>query len=282
MKTYMLPSAAGLLAAASLLVQSTGALAQTTCPAPSSTPSATLPYITSGESLSNYTLTFSDEFNTGSGLDASKWNNAIWYETPKGPVNYDVNNNRNGKLRIWPQSQGGKFYNRTIDTDRKFSQTYGYFEICAKLPRGVGPWPAFWLFNHEGDARPEIDIMEAYPGSQNKGYWSNSNNEPIGYGATVWHDSNRNAGSQYFGPFPPLSKSFNVYAVKWDSTGSTFYFNGVPRGYKIAAAMPSQMYILLSLWFGGESGKPSNGNTPTGTGNAYEIDYVRVWRLNAP
>lgn len=259
--------------AAVLVFHSIPAQAQATgCPQPNSA-GAISPYI-SAESTTGYQLSFSDEFS-GSSLASGKWNTAIWYQSPKGPINYAV---KDGRLKIWPQSQGGKFYDRTIDTDGKFYQTYGYFEMCAKLPKSTGPWPAFWLLNHDTAARPEIDIMEAYPGSKDSG-WANSSQQPIAYGGTVWRDSNDHAAFQRFGPYPPLSERFNIYAVKWDATTVTYYFNGVQVG-KFSVRMPElRMYVLLSLWCGSASGAPSTRSTLTGESNSYEIDYVRVWKL---
>ncbi|WP_326510491.1 glycoside hydrolase family 16 protein, partial [Noviherbaspirillum album] len=115
-----------------------------------------------GQDANLFTLSFSDEFNT---YDSSLWNDHIWYEASNATKNYTV---EDGKLKIWPQRDAsGNFFNRTIDTDGKYYQTYGYFEMEAKLPYGQGTWPAFWLFNHEAGAhpyRPEIDILEAYAG----------------------------------------------------------------------------------------------------------------------
>jgi beta-glucanase (GH16 family) len=188
-----------------------------------------------------------------------------------------------GVLKIWPQPDGsGKFHNRTIDTDRKFSQTYGYFEMRAKLPKGVGPWPAFWIFNHIGTRRPEIDIMEAYPGAPPPpaSYWSNASHEAEAYGVTAWRDASAQLGFYQIDKEINLSKTFNVYAVKWESSRITYYFNG-EQVYSINAKMRDPMYILLSLWFGSASGEPSTNPaiTPVGEGNSYEIDYVRVWKL---
>jgi hypothetical protein len=43
-----------------------------------------------------------------------------------------------------------------------------------------------------------------------------------------------------------------------------------------------ELYFLLDLWYGSESGNPSftndNTGTPRGPGNSFEIDYVRAWR----
>ncbi len=51
-----------------------------------------------------------------------------------------------------------------------FSQTYGRYEMRAKLPTGKGLWPAFWMLPEQDRygawaASGEIDIMEAW-GSQ--------------------------------------------------------------------------------------------------------------------
>lgn len=49
-----------------------------------------------------------------------------------------------------------------IATVETWAQTYGWFEIDARIPRGKGRWPAFWL-NFAGPGwPPEIDIFEAY------------------------------------------------------------------------------------------------------------------------
>ncbi len=47
-----------------------------------------------------------------------------------------------------------------INTYGTFSQTYGYFEIDAKVPSGQGLWPAFWMLPQSGNWPPEIDVLE--------------------------------------------------------------------------------------------------------------------------
>lgn len=49
----------------------------------------------------------------------------------------------------------------------------------AKLPVGKGVWPAFWLLGRHGDPRPEIDIMEAYPGGGPDSGWGDANLHPV-------------------------------------------------------------------------------------------------------
>ena len=47
-----------------------------------------------------------------------------------------------------------------LTTQSRFSQKYGYFEMRAKIPVGIGVWPAFWMLADDGGWPPEIDIME--------------------------------------------------------------------------------------------------------------------------
>lgn len=227
-----------------------------------------------GQNASDYVLTFSEEFDE---FNRTVWNDHIWYETPNPTTNFTV---ESGVLKIWPQRDAtGKFFNRTLDTDGKFEQRYGYFEMEARLPRGKGTWPAFWLFAHPGKRRPEIDIMEAYPGGVAPwGYRDDAGvSRPTAYGATVWLDEGLSAGNKQFDAGKDLSARFHKYAVKWEPQRQTFYFDG-KEIFTVEASMTDHMYILLDLWFGSDSGEPDE-TTPEGKSNAYEINYVRAWQF---
>jgi len=238
-----------------------------------STPPA--PY---GQKASDYTLTFSDEFENG--FDWSKWNDTTW-DKPSNPTkNYAV---ENGSLKIWPQRDAtGQFFPRVIDTDKKFYQTYGYFEIEAKLPRGKGTWPAFWLYNHDdenGTFRPEIDIMEAYAGGGPESGWSDARLHPTAYAVTVWTgEPEVKAGEKMLENLGDLSARFHKYALKWEPHKQTFYFDG-KEVYSLNVSMPNRMYVMLDLMYGSASGDPDH-TTPTGKTNSFEIKYVRVWQFN--
>lgn len=237
-----------------------------------------------GQDANAYVLTFSDEFDNG--FNTSKWNDHLWYESSDPVINYKVSN---GSLKIWPASN---FVNRTIDTDGKFSQTYGFFEMEAKLPIGKGVWPAFWLYAHPGNDRPEIDIMEAYPGGGPDSWWGDANLHPVNYGLTLhkangdysYHEVPYSTKLRDFSPYTngvDLSAAFHTYAVKWEPSGITFYFDGQQLGPKYqdtAGYYNRPMYVLLDLWFGSASGTP-DWTTPTGEGNSYEVKYVRVWQF---
>jgi len=227
-----------------------------------------------GQKAADYVLTFADEFDR---LDRNRWTDHLWYEDPNPVKNFTV---ENGILKIWPQRDAsGKFFNRTFTTDGKFEQRYGYFEIEAKLPRGKGTWPAFWLLAHPGKRRPEIDIMEAYAGGVDPwGYTDESGvSRPTAYGATVWRDEGVSLGSRQIDAGKDLSARFHKYAAKWEPEKITFYLDG-KETYSIKARMDDPKFILIDLWFGSSSGEPDH-TTPTGKSNSFEINYVRAWQF---
>lgn len=224
-----------------------------------------------GQVAASYAMTFKDEFTT---LDTAVWNDHVWYETSNATKNYTVSN---GTLKIWPQRDAtGKFFNRTLDTDGKFLQTYGYYEVNAKLTTGKGTWPAFWLFNHIGNRRPEIDIMEAYTGGGPATGWSDANLHPTAYASTIWLDASVLGGTKTM-VTTDLSAAFHTYALKWEANKQTFYFDGV-EVYTANVTMSDPMYIMLDLWFGSASGLPDS-TTPVGVANSFEVNYVRAWKF---
>ncbi len=240
--------------------------------APAGLNSDAVPY---GQNAADYTITFAEEFNT---FDNALWNDHIWYEQPNETKNYEV---EDGVLKIWPQRDAnGQFFNRTIDTDGKYYQTYGYFEVEARLPKGKGTWPAFWLFNHIDDRRPEIDVMEAYAGGEAP--WGVRDHEgiarPTAYAPTVWKGD---VEGQLVGTIqyatPDLSAGFHKYGVKWEPNRQTFYFDG-QEVLTVNVTMSDPMYLMLDLWYGSASGTPDD-STPQGKSNAFEINYVRAWQF---
>ena len=222
----------------------------------------------------NFTMTFDDEFG-GNQLDTKKWNDHMWFEPQNATRNYRVND---GLLEIWPQRDAtGKFFNRTLDTDGKFSQQYGFFEAEARLPVGKGTWPGFWLYNHDRPAypakRPEIDIMEAYAGGGDG--WSDANFHPTAFASTVWVDAGALGGSKTE-QTPDLSAAFHTYGVDWQPNRITFYFDGRPFA-TVEKPMTDPLYVVLSMWFGSASGTP-DASTPTGASNSFQLNYVRAWK----
>lgn len=225
-----------------------------------------------GQDASGYTLTFSDEFENA--FNHSLWNDAADSDYSNATLNYAVDG---GSLKIWPQrGLNGEFFERIIDTNGKFSQTYGYFEMEAKLPVGKGTWPAFWLFNYINGQKPEIDILEAYGGGV-EGGWSDANYHPTGYAPVVWYNTDARAGFALLTGLGDLSADYHRYAVKWEPGRETFYFDG-KEVYRAEANLDQPLYIKLDLNYGSAAGQPDH-TTPTEPSNAYDIKYVRAWQF---
>ncbi len=108
--------------------------------------------------LKDYKLVWSDDFNYEGKPDPDKWsfetgnfqwpNRELQAYTDR-PGNVFV---KNGKLTIrsMKEQDGEREYTSTkITTRGKAHWQYGYFDIRAKFPGGVGSWPAIWFMPYK-------------------------------------------------------------------------------------------------------------------------------------
>ena len=248
---------------------------------------------------SGYALVWSDEFNTsGTQLpDASKWaydisqNSVGWYNNElQYYSNGRIQNSavQNGSLTITARKEnlsglvvdwGGQSYTSArIFTKGKWSWTYGFFEIRAKLPCGAGTWPAIWTLGSTVDVWPdqgEIDIMEQTGG--NKGVVLGTVHNRLTY-STVG-----GAGSSGSTAVPDACTAFHNYQIKWTANAIDFYVDGVT--YRPTYSKPADpagwpfdnpQYLILNVAVGGVLGGTVNDATLSATG--MEVDYVRVYQ----
>ena len=155
---------------------------------------------------------------------------------------------------------------------RGFGQVHGYFEIRAKLPKGAGLWPAFWLATQRDfkdpkgaiDGRIEIDVIEHY-GHNAKAYHASVH---------VWSPKPHRAITHKI-PVPDgaLSAGFHSYGVKVEPRTITFYFD---RRAVWSTPTPAEhkypLSVLLNLALGG--GWPVD-KAPSPS--FMYVDYVRVY-----
>ena len=129
---------------------------------------------------------WADEFNTDGAPDATKWgydigtgaggwgNNELQYYTNR-PENVIV---QGGVLKIKAIREnylGSSYTSARILTKGKFAFTYGRVEVRAKVPEGVGTWPAAWMLGNNISTVGwpncgEIDILEHKGSELNKIY----------------------------------------------------------------------------------------------------------------
>jgi hypothetical protein len=236
-----------------------------------------------------YHLTFDDEFQS---LSISDTNGAgtNWYShtiqccmgdsaTPPAPTYMAGLSDGPGKdpyslipgegLDIRLQKTNGSWYSgvlATVDgTGAGFSQQYGYFEMKAKFPPGLGTWPAFWLLNSghltQGAPSGEIDVVEAYM------------QFPTIVDTTLHDYSNGTSVGTHQAQVANMSNGFHTYGMLWTASAMTFYFDGVQIWQTPTPAIMNQPYYpIIDLGLGG--GWPTN-QTPQQSDMI--VQYVRVY-----
>jgi len=211
-------------------------------------------------------LLFADEFN-GDSLDASTWVTLTPWSTRHDPGEHETFNPwdvavQGGELHlISDRDVGGEFDSGTVTSLVRPQFSYGYFEIRARLPKGQGIWPAFWLTN---DNTLEIDAFEVLGNQPTLAYMTLHENGPQVYQGTF--------------DGPDFSAGYHTFAVDWQPTYVRWYIDGVQRaGYE--HAMPSDpMWICLDTAVGGLWTGPPDATTVFP--QMFDVDYVRVWDKN--
>lgn len=252
-----------------------------------------LPVITDATKKSSFGAMVFEEHFTGTDINKAVWD-AGYFFNDWAVKNYDcttysdAQGTQRSVLRIWPQydanlvGQSGVnngFPTREITTGNPgFRQTYGYFEICAKLNVGQGVAPVFQAQNPNGQ---QLKLLETYPSGPAD--YHDTAGHPNNYVASTWRGLNDrdNAWASFLSGQvanrPLLDTDFHVYGVEWTPDYAAYYFDGILIGtHWHTGQVTSPMMICLGLWFGGAGGNPDS-TTPQGASNAIEIDYVRTW-----
>lgn len=244
-----------------------------------------------GNVPSGYQLVFSDEFDDGS-INPSKWNTRYrwgpdWIINNEQQYYVDRLNDQDfghspfymsgGKLNIsairTPDHLRGKAKNQpylsgAMTTHNKFKMQFGYVEMRAKLPRGKGLWPAFWLLHEHNDGnRPEIDVMELLGDDTRMVYQTYHYYENWSLRSTP----------SFQAPGPDYASDFHTFGMKWEPGRITWYVDGQETNrYESGSVANEEMYILMNLALGGSwAGSPDGSTNFPAT---FSIDYVRAYQ----
>jgi beta-glucanase (GH16 family) len=209
-------------------------------------------------------LVFSDDF-TGP-LDATSWATVTPWDTryAAGELEYydpsDVTC-RDGSLCLTSErrdSNGYAFTSGIVTSLPHAKFSYGYFEIRAKLPKGQGIWPAFWLTNDRG---LEIDGLEMLGDDPGRIYMTYHEDDSQVYQGI-------REGSDF-------SEGFHTYGVDWQPGYIKWYIDGVCQAAYAGSVPSDPMWICLNTTVGGAW--PSAPDTTTPFPQTYAIDYVHVY-----
>jgi len=158
-----------------------------------------------------------------------------------------------------------------VSTYHQFQQTYGYFEIRARVSVEAGTLPAFWLLPTDDSWPPELDVMEILgsdPSTLHMTVHSQTGGEMM--------DSPTHYRTESKLPIPDASADFHTYGIDWQADKITWYFDGKPVFQAPTPAdMHKPMYMIVNLNVGG----PWEGY-PDATGSfapTFMIDYIRAY-----
>lgn len=241
--------------------------------------------------MKNWKLVWNEEFDgkNGSPVDTGKWtaeigNNSGWGNSE---LQYYTDSTANcvqqdGNLVIKALKERKDNFDYTsarIKTQGKFEFQYGKVEMRAKLPKGQGIWPAFWMLGNDiGSVRwpdcGEIDIMEHIGRQSDRIFGTLHGPQYSGSGGLQ-------GSVAYKGD---LYSQFHTYTVEWDEFSIVWYFDGQEYHKIVKDKLPGnwrwpfdkKFFILVNLAVGGQW--PQNPDDTTEFPQTYMIDYIRVYQ----
>ena len=244
-------------------------------------------------------LVWSDEFDWEGPVDSQKW--FLQTQLPPGGswwggiIQHYTDREENtfvkdGYLNLVAKkekfrTQGETKQYTSARLNSKYAFTYGRVEVRAKMPTGVGTWPAIWMLNtnidedgaywdNEGYGTTkwpncgEIDIVEHW--GKNQDHVSSAVHNGDSYGDIV-----KNVGGQMI---ENASTEFHMYTMEWTKEKMTFAVDGIPHfeyqpKTKNQDTWPfdSNYYFILNIAI-------EPGIDPEFQESPMVVDYIRVYQ----
>ena len=240
--------------------------------------------------IPKWKLVWEDNFDKDGLPDSETWGYEVGYIRNKEAQYYTENRAENahvenGRLIIEARKdnwEGKEITSASLNTYGKKSMLYGRIEVRAKLPTGVGTWPAIWMLGNghrEGIKWPdcgEIDIMEN-----------------VGFNPDVIH---ANAHTKAYNHSTGTGKGdkiviekpydeFHTYTVEWFEDKMIFYVDDVryfiyqnENTGNDVWPFNKPHFLILNLAIGGSWGG-QQGIDDAIFPQKYYIDYVKVYEL---
>lgn len=247
---------------------------------------------TKSDTINDWQLVWSDEFDNDGLPDTTKWNYATrgneygwgnnekqWYTVADADNAYI----KEGKLiikAIKEPTSGKDYSSARLTTQGKGDWKYCKVEVRAKMPTGKGTWPAIWMLPTENNyggwpKSGEIDIME------HVGY------DPDTVHSTVHtelynHTIGTQVGKEMY--LPTATTDFHIYSMEWNENEIKSFVDGKEyfsfiNNNEGAGAWPfdQPFRLILNLAIGGGWGG-REGIDDSLFPHQFEIDYVRVYQ----
>ena len=152
-----------------------------------------------------------------------------------------------------------------------FKFAHGYAEVRAKIPKGAGQWPAFWLLNgYYVSQQPEIDIMEVRgenPGEIIHSYHHFEDGELESESFSTQHSDSADG----------YSTDFHTYGVRWQPGKIDWYIDGdLKHTFEDESVGYQVMYVIVNLAVGGNFNYSAVDTSLLPS--SLDIDYIRVYQ----
>ncbi len=214
---------------------------------------------------------------------------------------------KDGKFHICARQDEEYYYGGYITTSEHLNYKYGYAEISAKIPHGIGFWSAFWTattdyvssFDPKSPLllRPEVDIMECFGNSvsfaANMHRWPSREGSAAGYKHTSLDVSQELINDKKFTSVDEgavLGDDFHTYGLWWDITKMEFLCDGeVFFSYNISGdegdieCFNHSMYFILSMSVGGvndAAGTLTDNPDEWANTNKFIVDYLNIYQYD--
>jgi beta-glucanase (GH16 family) len=235
-----------------------------------------------------WNLVWSDEFDYKGLPDPKRWgyevgfirNNEKQFYTEARKENARV---EDGMLIITARKEAyedAEYTSASLHTRDTATWTYGRIEVRAKLPNGIGMWPAIWMLGTNIDRVGwpecgEIDIMENVGFDPHKIHFNVH---------TLAYNHVQGTGKGMTVPLYNPHEDFHVYAAEWFEDRIDFYlddrktFTFENEGTGVATwPFDQPFYLILNAAIGGGWGG-QHGINDAIFPQEYQIDYVRVYQ----
>jgi beta-glucanase (GH16 family) len=244
-------------------------------------------------------LVWADEFNGNGAINSENWFHQTqlpaggnWYG---GLIQHYTNREENAYLKndflnlvakkeLFDDQDEVKQYT-SARLNSKFAFTYGRIEVSAKLPAGIGTWPAIWMLNkniNENGAYwekqgfgttnwpecGEIDILE---------HWGKNSNQiqsAVHTSSSYGHEVVNFGGQK----IADASDKFHLYTLEWTKDKMVFSIDGIEHyrynpSIKNSATWPfdTDQYLLLNIAIEPDIDAAF-------TESSMEIDYIRIFQ----
>lgn len=215
--------------------------------------------------------------------------NSKYWEVYQGPApsndeaEYYTNNSAN--LRIedgalileatkQQEPQGYSYASARIDTMGKKTFLYGRIDVTAKLPDGVGTWPAVWFLpasNKYENLSPTSDSSRYLNGGEIDLVEQVGIAKDVEYGIVhTKSDLDNPGGVGTYNTVHVNNNTYNLYSLLWTPTSLTFEVNNVPFYTYTETAGANYLswpfnqpfYLVMNLAMGGSWGGGDKAEYP--------------------